>query len=414
MDNSRKENLESLTNQLPSFVKFRNTQLPGTTIKRMSTTRRQFFILDPVRSVLSVRNTVILLALTMFLLNLFVVMGTNPILPRRYRKLIGPGFSTNWFKTNATINKYSEQNIIDVRAKNFTNLRLRCRADLYSYNYTATNFTWFLGNLTTVVDHCLKHKVLPIISWIHHHAEAYASEDDRKAYVGWWTAVAEELKDRDYKLSFNLFTELGIDECGNDCGESLRKRPDKYNQWTSDVVKAIRATGGKNRERILILGSPGKTAKDLHSISESIYKNDSYMMAEWHIYASGPNKVSGGQKYWKGDGIPEGRQNVQKAIQEATNFTKDTGLRTYLGAWMPQDNKNGDLSEDEVINFARFFVRELCNATISWSLNVLDRYYDTKEARWLTEKQCIAGRRLNMSKVLDNIGKVMPKDLKCM
>ena len=102
---------------------------------------------------------------------------------------------------------------------------------------------------------------------------------------------------------------------------------------------------------------------------------------------------------------------MQKAIQDATNFTKDTGLRTYLGAWMPQDNKNGDLSEDEVINFARFFVRELCNATISWSLNVLDRYYDTKEERWLTEKQSIKGRSQSMPSVLDNIPEVMPKEM---
>ena len=47
--------------------------------------------------------------------------------------------------------------------------------------------------------------------------------------------------------------------------------------------------------------------------------------------------------------IPEDRQNVQNAIQEATYFTKDTGAQTYLGAWMPQDNKNGDLSEEEVV-----------------------------------------------------------------
>ena len=104
-------------------------------------------------------------------------------------------------------------------------------------------------------------KAILIISWIHHRAEAYASEDEtREAYLGWWTAEAEELKEKDYKLSFNLFTELGIDEYGDDCGDSIRKRPDKYNQWTSDVLKAIRVTSGKNRERILILGSPGKIA----------------------------------------------------------------------------------------------------------------------------------------------------------
>lgn len=360
-----------------------------------------------VSTVLLARNTVIL-AIAIFCVNLAVADQSTPISPRRYQKLIGPGFATNWFKTKEPMKKYSEQNIEDVCDKGFKNLRLRCRADLYSYDYTATNFTWFLGNLTTVVDHCLNHKVIPIVSWIHHDAEAYATEEDHDAYVAWWTAVAKQLKDKDFKLSFNLFTELGIDECGKSCGESLRERIDKYNNWTSDVVAAIRGTGGNNGQRILILGSPGKTAKDLQHIDNAIYSNDSYIMAEWHIYASGPNKIKDGQKYWKGNGNPKGQENVRKAIYEATNFTKNFKLRTYLGAWMPQDNKDGDLKEDEVINFARFFVTELRGVNIPWSLNVLDRYYDTKEKTWLTKKQNIQGRNLNMSRVLDNIREVMP------
>lgn len=79
---------------------------------------------------------------------------------------------------------------------------------------------------------------------------------------------------------------------------------------------------------------------------------------------------------------------------------------------MPQDNKGGDLKRQEVINFARYFVRQLCNEGIPWSLNVPDRYYDTGEAKWLTERQEIKGRSLNMSEVLENIREVMPKDSK--
>lgn len=361
-----------------------------------------------VPAVLLTRNSSIILAIAMFYVTLVFADESKPISPKRYQELIGPGFSTNWFKTKEPMKKYSEQNIKDVRDKGFKNLRLRCRADLYSYNYTATNFTWFLGNLTTVVDHCLKHNVIPIVSWIHHHAEAHATEEDRNAYVAWWTAVAQQLKDKDLKLGFNLFTELGVDECGANCDESLRESIDKYTNWTTDVVAAIRGTGGNNAHRILILGSPGKTAKDLENIESTIYSNDSYMMAEWHIYASGPNKKKDGQKYWKGNGTAKGQENVRNAIYEATNFTKKFKLRTYLGAWMPQDNNGGDLKEDEVVSFARFFVTELRSVKIPWSLNVLDRYYDTKQKTWLTEKQNISGRNLNMSRVLENIREVMP------
>ena len=44
--------------------------------------------------------------------------------------------------------------------------------------------------------------VIPIISWIHHQAEACAMKEDFIAYVDWWTAVAKQLKDKDYRLSF--------------------------------------------------------------------------------------------------------------------------------------------------------------------------------------------------------------------
>ena len=46
-----------------------------------------------------------------------------------------------------------------------------------------------------------------------------------------------------------------------------------------------------------------------------IYENGDHIMAEWHIYASGPNEKPGGQKYWKKNGTDKGRDNVKLAIE---------------------------------------------------------------------------------------------------
>lgn len=129
----------------------------------------------------------------------------------------------------------------------------------------------------------------------------------------------------------------------------------------------------------------------MDKIDKDIYRNDRFMLAEWHIYASGPNKKVRGQKYWSGDGRPKGRENVNKAVRQATDFTDSSGLPTYLGAWMPVDNKDGSLDQAEVINFARYFALTLKEKGIPWSLNVLDRYYDTEKSEWLTERQNIKG-----------------------
>ena len=140
-----------------------------------------------------------------------------------------------------------------------------------------------------MVDECIRVGVAPIISWENHQAEAYAIEEERQNYLLFWEKVATTLKDRNYHLSFNLFTELGVDLCQKDCDLSLRTNSTKYSQWTSHVVSTIRAAGGNNANRILILGAPKKTSDGLDEIDENIYKNDDYMMIQWHEYASGPN-----------------------------------------------------------------------------------------------------------------------------
>ncbi|CAG2257953.1 unnamed protein product [Mytilus edulis] len=86
-----------------------------------------------------------------------------------------------------------------------------------------TDTTSVLHASQTVVNDCLATNIAPIVSWIHHEAEAFATTSHRTEYLKWWTSVAEKLKDKDYRLSFNLFTELGVDSCENECAQSLRK-----------------------------------------------------------------------------------------------------------------------------------------------------------------------------------------------
>ena len=69
----------------------------------------------------------------------------QPIKNADYQGLIGPGFATNYFKTLA-FQKYHKQNLIDVYARGFRNLRLRCRADLEGLNMT--------GNYLIIILSC--------------------------------------------------------------------------------------------------------------------------------------------------------------------------------------------------------------------------------------------------------------------
>ena len=235
--------------------------------------------------------------------------------------------------------------------------------------------------------------------------------------MAWWTAVANHLKDKDYLLSFNLFTELMTGRCKKTslpkCPDSLHLKLHKYNQWTSDVVKAIRNTGGNNGKRILILASPNMTAEGLKFINKSIYKNDDYMMAEFHLYAAGPNKNPKSPMYWEGDGRKNGRDQVRKTFVGVKKFTKTSNLYTYFAEWMPIDNIKARLNESEVIHFARYFVQQIKKEKIPWSLNALDKFYDTRKGKWLTGTQTLKAKdmkntqKIDMAKVLETIIKFM-------
>ena len=350
-----------------------------------------------------------------------VVDFSQPIPATVYHGIIKQGFSTNYFKSDRqAVKNFNAQNIQDVYDRGFRNLRLRCRAGPYQKDYNSDKFMMFLNKLEEVVDECIKVGVAPIISWINHEAEAYATEEERELYLLWWRKVAEKLQDKNYHLSFNLFTELGVDECGNDCSQSLRENINKYNEWTDAVVRTIRTAGGKNAERIIILGAPQKTSIDLDTIDRRIYENDPYMLVEWHFYAAGPNKktltnkktgrVRPSLRYWSGNGTETQRQVLKTFIERAENFTRAGGLLGYFGAWMPKDNLFGQMEQEEVENFARFFVNELKVKNIPWSLNVLDDYYNTKRSRWISGVQTLpkgTGVELELDKVLDIIVKVM-------
>jgi hypothetical protein len=336
---------------------------------------------------------------------------SQAVSPIVYQEIVKQGFSTNYFKSKIPARDYKAKHIDDIFAKGFRNVRLRVRADLYEPPYNNKRFTTFLNKLEAVVDKCLEVGVAPIISWIHHLAEAYATEEDRQNYLNWWRKVAKRLKFKNYRLSFNLFTELGVDYCKTHnflCSNSLRKNTEKYNDWTAAVVRAIRNTGANNAKRILILASPKKDSSGLSDIDKSIYRSsDHYMMVEWHLYAAGPYKRPDDPRYWSGNGTIKQRQTLRDQLQQAREFTTRTGLRSYFGAWMPRDNSAGELTQREVINFARFFVSELKLEHIPWSLNVLDDYYDTEISQWIEGRHDLAGADLNMSKVLENILDVM-------
>ena len=142
-----------------------------------------------------------------------------PVTAAEYQGHLGPGMNANYFRHRVgPLAKYNPQNIQDLKDLGFRHIRLRCKADLYdSYSNSSERFrNVFLANLVKVVDKCIDNGIAPIVTFRHLELETRANETDRQNYLEWWRLVAEELKDKNYLLSFSLFTELGLEFCLNE------------------------------------------------------------------------------------------------------------------------------------------------------------------------------------------------------
>lgn len=312
--------------------------------------------------------------------------GDEPITGEKYIELVGHGIAASWFKGGG-IKKYRPTDTQNIAVRGLKNVRLRTNTEIFN-NETE------LKKLDGVINDCLSVGLVPIISWINHTAESRGSAQDREDYVNWWAELARRYKGTSYLLGFNLFTEIND---GTAIGTT-----EVYNDWTRRAVTAIRAI---DPERMIVLAAPRKKADTLDRIDSSIYAGDDYMIAEWHLYASGPNK-DGGQKNWEGEGKYGDRQNVTKIVNDALDFTRRSGLKTWVGAWMPMDNITAALDQDEVHNFGTFFLKSLNEAGIPSTVNALDHFYDKKTHSWHltnTVGKNGASRTLNMETIMDTL-----------
>lgn len=141
---------------------------------------------------------------------------SRPVTAAEYQGYLGQGFNANYFKREGgPLPKYNPQNIQILKDLGFRNLRIRCVASLYDDYHSELFRNEFLANLTKVVDDCIDNGIAPIVTFRHREIENRATEEDLQYYLEWWRIVAEELKDKNYLLSFNLFTEMGVEICRN-------------------------------------------------------------------------------------------------------------------------------------------------------------------------------------------------------
>ena len=152
----------------------------------------------------------------------------------------------------------------------------------------------WMARVKEVVDYVIDEGMYCILN-VHHDTGVYSSswlkadmgvyELAKEPYCALWTQIAEEFRSYGPKLVFEAFNEL-IDYYGN-WDEASADAAQAVNSFDADFVRIVRATGGNNAYRNLVLGTYAARPIDstLQSFEVPADPSENHMMAEFHSYA---------------------------------------------------------------------------------------------------------------------------------
>ena len=154
------------------------------------------------------------------------------------------------------------QAVIDgIKAEGFDTVRIPVFwGNMMENDGTYTINADYMARVTEIVDYCQNAGLYAVVN-IHHFDEFIirrnSTEECKKIFTNLWTQIAGHFKDYPYTVVFEGYNEyLGGDQF-NEKGELAGlSREDAYemtNTLNQAFVDAVRATGGKNAERVLIV-----------------------------------------------------------------------------------------------------------------------------------------------------------------
>ncbi|MDE5813528.1 MAG: glycoside hydrolase family 5 protein [Muribaculaceae bacterium] len=201
-------------------------------------------------------------------------------------------------------------------------------------------------------------------AWLRASEESYA--ENKEAFEAVWTQIAEEFKDYDGRLLFEGYNEM-LDPLSSWCFASFaasgqynakvaRSAYNAINSYAQSFVNAVRATGGNNAERNLIVSTYGACCGDgnwnahlqdpLKEMKMPEDTCDGHIIFEVHSYP-----------YLAG-GLSGAKNSVRQIMNDVKAHLASKGAPVIIGEWGTSDGEDYAKRRNDVIAFARDFVEQ--------------------------------------------------------
>jgi len=294
---------------------------------------------------------------------LALVASASAALPKATEVYSKMGFGYNIGNTmevpkdpTAWGNPFPTKALLDsVKAAGFKTVRIPTAWYTHSDTTTNTIHSTWMDSVKTVVDYCIKDSLYCILNshwdsgWLENNVfdgvhpvgeNSTATSDTAKVLArqkAFWKQIATEFKDYDEHLIFAGANEPGVNDVWLSSGQVpfTLARMGILKAYEQAFIDVVRATGGNNATRTLIVQAPRTEI----ALADSLLKNNmptdptgsGYMMAEVHFYPYQFSMMkadeSWGNQYFYWDGY-----------LSTTDKTHNVGWNVYSKSYANLDN----------------------------------------------------------------------------
>ena len=241
-----------------------------------------------------------------------------------------------------------------VKASGFNAIRIPCAWDGYSDSTKMISPEW-MARVQEVVDYCMANDMYAILNihwdggWLENNSTIDKLEEVNELQCEYWMQIANHFKNYDERLLFAGCNEPNIDRYNGD--EIAREGMSILKAYEQSFVNIVRATGGRNKYRNLIVQGPHAdidcTEKYYGEMPKDIVPNR--LMMEVHCYTPwnfcgmkqdeswGKSYYFWGKKYHKENSDRNSEwgeeEDIQRMFQKMKTIFIDKGVPVILGEY---------------------------------------------------------------------------------